>query len=57
VCKRTLVADFVAFRSNHVSTALALAGNLPKEIQLLQLPEAMAGHRQLRPDYLRGLCS
>jgi hypothetical protein len=32
-----------------------LAGNLPKEKQLLQLPEAMAGLRPLRPDYLREL--
>ena len=47
----------VVFRSNHASNALALAGNLPrdKEKLLLQLREAMAGHRPLRPHYLRGL--
>ncbi len=47
----------VIFRSNHASNALALAGNLPrdKEKLLLQLREAMAGHRSLRPHYLRGL--
>ena len=47
----------VIFRSNHASNALALAGNLPKEKEklLLQLREAMAGQRPLRPDYMRGL--
>ncbi|MDO8813550.1 MAG: radical SAM protein [Gallionella sp.] len=47
----------VIFRSNHASNALALAGNLPKDKEklLLQLREAMAGHRPLRPHYLRGL--
>ena len=47
----------VIFRSNHASNALALAGNLPrdKEKLLLQLREAMAGHRPLRPAYMRGL--
>ena len=47
----------VIFRSNHASNALALAGNLPrdKEKLLLQLREAMAGHRPLRPYYMRGL--
>lgn len=47
----------VIFRSNHVSNALALAGNLPrdKEKLLLQLREAMMGHRSLRPYDLRGL--
>jgi coproporphyrinogen III oxidase-like Fe-S oxidoreductase len=47
----------VIFRSNHASNALALAGNLPrdKEKLLLQLREAMAGHRPLRPVYMRGL--
>lgn len=47
----------VIFRSNHASNALALAGNLPrdKEKLLLQLREAMAGHRPLRPHYMRGL--
>jgi coproporphyrinogen III oxidase-like Fe-S oxidoreductase len=47
----------VIFRSNHASNALALAGNLPKDKEklLLQLSEAMAGHRPLRPHYLRGL--
>ncbi len=47
----------VIFRSNHASNALALAGNLPrdKERLLLQLREAMAGHRPLRPFYMRGL--
>jgi coproporphyrinogen III oxidase-like Fe-S oxidoreductase len=47
----------VIFRSNHASNALALAGNLPrdKEKLLLQLREAMAGHRPLRPFYMRGL--
>lgn len=47
----------VIFRSNHASNALALAGNLPrdKEKLLLQLREAMAGHRPLRPLFMRGL--
>ena len=47
----------VIFRSNHASNALALAGNLPKDKEklLLQLREAMAGHRPLRPYYMRGL--
>ncbi len=47
----------VIFRSNHASNALALAGNLPrdKEKLLQQLREAMAGHRPLRPLYMRGL--
>jgi hypothetical protein len=47
----------VIFRSNHASNALALAGNLPKDKEklLLQLRVAMAGHRPLRPNYLRGL--
>jgi coproporphyrinogen III oxidase-like Fe-S oxidoreductase len=47
----------IIFRSNHASNALALAGNLPrdKEKLLLQLREAIAGHRPLRPYYLRGL--
>jgi coproporphyrinogen III oxidase-like Fe-S oxidoreductase len=45
------------FRSNHASNALALAGNLPKDKDklLLQLREAMAGNRPLRPFYMRGL--
>jgi coproporphyrinogen III oxidase-like Fe-S oxidoreductase len=47
----------VIFRSNHASNALALAGNLPKDKEklLLQLRDAMAGSRPLRPHYLRGL--
>ena len=47
----------IIFRSNHASNALALAGNLPKDKEklLLQLREAMAGHRSLRPHYMRGL--
>ncbi|MGC2166682.1 MAG: radical SAM protein [Gallionella sp.] len=47
----------IIFRSNHASNALALAGNLPrdKEKLLLQLREAMAGHRPLRPVFMRGL--
>ena len=47
----------IIFRSNHASNALALAGNLPKDKEklLLQLREAMAGIRPLRPHYLRGL--
>jgi len=47
----------VIFRSNHASNALALVGNLPrdKEKLLAQLREAVAGHRPLRPYYLRGL--
>jgi coproporphyrinogen III oxidase-like Fe-S oxidoreductase len=47
----------VIFRSNHASNALALAGNLPrdKEKLLLQLREAMAGNRPLRPYCMRGL--
>lgn len=47
----------VIFRSNHASNALALAGNLPrdKEKLLLQLREAMGGHRPLRPYFMRAL--
>jgi radical SAM superfamily enzyme YgiQ (UPF0313 family) len=47
----------VIFRSNHASNALALAGNLPKDKEklLLQLREAMAGQRALRPHFMRGL--
>ncbi len=47
----------IIFRSNHASNALALAGNLPrdKEKLLLQLREAMAGNRTLRPHFMRGL--
>ena len=47
----------VIFRSNHASNALALAGNLPrdKDKLLRQQREAMAGHRPLRPHFLRGL--
>ena len=47
----------VIFRSNHASNALALAGNLPrdKDKLLLQLREAMAGNRSLRPHFMRGL--
>lgn len=47
----------VIFRSNHASNALALAGTLPKDKEKLlqQLHEAMAGHRPLRPVYMRGL--
>ncbi len=47
----------VIFRSNHASNALALAGNLPKDKEklLLQLREAMGGHRPLRPYFMRGL--
>ena len=42
---------------HHASNALALAGNLPrdKDKLLLQLREAIAGHRPLRPHFLRGL--
>jgi hypothetical protein len=47
----------VIFRSNHASNALALAGNLPrdKDKLLQQLQEAIAGHRPLRPLFMRGL--
>ncbi|MFA6014111.1 MAG: radical SAM protein [Gallionellaceae bacterium] len=47
----------VIFRSNHASNALALAGNLPKDKEKLlrQLREAIAGHRPLRPYFMRGL--
>lgn len=47
----------VIFRSNHATNALALAGNLPKDKEklLLQLGEAMAGNRPMRPMFMRGL--
>lgn len=43
------------FCSNHASNALALAGTLPMNIKKLLLRNGMAGHRPLRPVYMRGL--
>ncbi|MGE5546189.1 MAG: radical SAM protein [Solirubrobacterales bacterium] len=47
----------VIFRSNHASNALALAGTLPKDKPKLleQLAQAVAGYRELRPTWARGL--
>jgi len=47
----------IVFRSNHASNALALAGNLPcdRELLLSQIREALEGVRPLRPQLLRGL--
>ena len=47
----------VIFRSNHASNALALAGNLPtdREILLNKIQQALSGQLALRPDYIRNL--
>lgn len=46
----------LVFRSNHASNALALAGTLPQDRQMLlaRLQQALAGELRLRPDWLRG---
>lgn len=45
----------LVFRSNHASNALALAGELPRdrEVLLAQLESALAGGVRLRPEWLR----
>lgn len=47
----------VIFRSNHSSNALALAGTFPKDKNkvLEQINQALAGYRELRPAWARGL--
>ncbi len=47
----------VIFRSNHVSNALALAGNLPRDRDKLlsQLHVALDGEAALRPWHMRGM--
>ncbi|MBY0431751.1 MAG: radical SAM protein, partial [Rhodospirillales bacterium] len=47
----------VIFRSNHASNCLALAGTLPKDQARLaaELDEAIAGRKNLRARFLRGL--
>ncbi|HSV28268.1 MAG TPA: radical SAM protein [Candidatus Omnitrophota bacterium] len=47
----------VIFRSNHASNALALAGTLPKDRAKIldQIDQALAGYRELRPSWARGL--
>lgn len=47
----------VIFRSNHVSNALALAGNLPRDRErlLARIDQALAYGERLRPRELRGL--
>ncbi len=47
----------VIFRSNHASNALALAGNLPRdrELMLKQIDAVLNGAPGIRPTYLRGL--
>lgn len=60
--QRQLVAGIeppqpVIFRSNHVSNALALAGNLPRDRKRLldRIDQALAHGERLRPPQLRGL--
>lgn len=45
----------LVFRSNHASNALALAGELPQDLErlLAQLERALAGQVSLRPEWLR----
>ncbi|MCB1759194.1 MAG: radical SAM protein [Gammaproteobacteria bacterium] len=45
------------FRSNHASNALALAGNLPRDREMLLagIRRALRSAEGIRPDYLRGL--
>lgn len=46
----------LVFRSNHASNALALAGELPqdREVLLAQLERALTGAVRLRPEWMRG---
>lgn len=60
--QRQLVAGIdppqpIIFRSNHVSNALALAGNLPRDRErlLARIDHALAHGERLRPRQLRGL--
>jgi hypothetical protein len=47
----------IIFRSNHASNCLALAGNLPRdrEVLLSQIEAVRSGTNMTRPEFLRGL--